>query len=111
MRRRCRGLRAAPCRDRARGEAAVGGVCARRGALRAGVPRGSRPHSLSFLFLRRSGGSSDNHYYRVPHHGHSRSDNNSCLKKLVRSLLGLAGWGEGAVGMGTGWGQRVPFQQ
>uniref|UniRef100_A0A8B9TIC7 AJAP1/PANP C-terminal domain-containing protein n=1 Tax=Anas platyrhynchos TaxID=8839 RepID=A0A8B9TIC7_ANAPL len=33
----------------------------------------------------RSGGPSDNHYYSVPHHGHSCSDNNSCLKKLLRA--------------------------
>lgn len=43
-------------------------------------------------FSSRSGSPSDHHYYRVPHHGHSCSDNNSCLKKLVRGLTVGLGW-------------------
>lgn len=48
--------------------------------------------ALSDSFSSRSGGPSDHHYYRVPHHGHSCSDNNSCLKKLVRGLTVGLGW-------------------
>lgn len=65
----------------------------------------SHPHCL-FSSVCRSGSSSDNHYYSVPHHGHSCADNNSCLKKLVRSLLLCLAWGW--CGMGTGWGWRCP---
>lgn len=47
----------------------------------------------------RLGSASDYHHHRVPHHGHSCPDHNSCLKKLVRSLSpsGLAGLGGWAV--------------
>lgn len=38
----------------------------------------------------RFGGPSDHHHHRLPHHGHSCSDYNSCLKKLVR-ILGPSG--------------------
>lgn len=55
-------------------------------------PLSSHPHCL-FSSVCRSGSSSDNHYYSVPHHGHSCADNNSCLKKLVRSLLLCLAWG------------------
>lgn len=48
--------------------------------------------ALSDSFSSRSGGPSDHHYYCVPHHGHSCSDNNSCLKKLVRGLTAGLGW-------------------
>lgn len=50
-----------------------------------------------FLFSR-SGCSSDYHHHCLPHHGHSCSDYNSCLKKLVR-LLGPSGLDMGAVGV------------
>lgn len=39
----------------------------------------------------RSGRPSDRHHHRLPHHGHSCSDHNSCLKKLVR-VLALLVW-------------------
>lgn len=45
----------------------------------------SPPFSVS-----RFGCPSDYHHYRLPHHGHSCSDYNSCLKKLVR-ILGPCG--------------------
>lgn len=72
------------------------------------------PSSLSLMFLLfflcRSGGPSDNHYYSVPHHGHSCSDNNSCLKKLVRPLGGELRWGGAAGwgGQGRGLQHREP---
>lgn len=73
-------------------------------------PLGSHPHSL-VSSLPRSGGSSDNHYYRVPHHGHCCSDNNSCLKKLVRSLRGLLGLGAQGQGVDrVGAGVRFQLQ-
>lgn len=50
-----------------------------------------------FLFSR-SGCPSDYHHHCLPHHGHSCSDYNSCLKKLVR-LLGPSGLDTGTVGV------------
>ena len=61
------------------GPAPAGLLCSHPGLTAA-------PHFLSS----RSGCSSDHHHHCLPHHGHSCSDYNSCLKKLVR-LLGPSG--------------------
>lgn len=67
------------------------------GPLRLGtlVSRGPSPLSAS-----RSGCPPDRHHHRLPHHGHSCSDHNSCLKKLVRILSpsGLQMGGRGSPG-------------
>lgn len=52
------------------------------------------PSSFS---VSRFGRPSDHHHHRLPHHGHSCSDYNSCLKKLVRTL-GPSGWVMGVSG-------------
>lgn len=52
------------------------------------------PSSFS---VSRFGRPSDHHHHRLPHHGHSCSDYNSCLKKLVRTL-GPSGWVTGVSG-------------
>lgn len=59
------------------------------------VSRGPSPLSAS-----RSGCPPDRHHHRLPHHGHSCSDHNSCLKKLVRILSpsGLQMGGRGSPG-------------
>lgn len=64
----------------------------------------SRPwfHSSPLPFsVPRFGCPSDYHHHRLPHHGHSCPDYNSCLKKLVR-ILGSSGLEMG--GCGHPWG-------
>lgn len=103
LRHRCRGLCVALHWEGLGGGG--GGLCGEGGFCR--DPLSSHPHSL-FSSVCRSGSSSDNHYYRVPHHGHSRADNNSCLKKLVRSLLLCLVWG--VAWDGDRVGMEVPIQ-
>lgn len=61
------------------------------------------PSSFS---VSRFGRPSDHHHHRLPHHGHSCSDYNSCLKKLVRTL-GPSGWVMGVSGGPWGSTHRV----
>ena len=58
------------------------------------MPLVSRLPSFS---VSRFGRPSDHHHHRLPHHGNSCSDYNSCLKKLVRTL-GPSGWVTGVSG-------------
>lgn len=84
------------------------GGCVGKGGVCQG-PLSSHPHCL-FSSVCRSGCSSDNHYYRVPHHGHSCADNNSCLKKLVRPLLLCWAWGVAWDGDRVGMEVPIPLQ-
>lgn len=60
-------------------------------------------HLPSPLSVPRSGCPSDRHHHRLPHHGHSCSDHNSCLKKLVR-VPALLVWKWRLQGVFGGWG-------